>query len=71
MAEAEVLKQMAEDMAVIKEKIVRLEIFIDEIDQDLHKKINPEYAKKLRRIEKEDKTIRFKNIKEFDRHFRV
>ncbi len=33
------------------------------------KNSNPEYVKTLDKIEKEDKTIRFRNIKEFDKHF--
>ncbi len=46
-----------------------MEIPIKEMDSDIHRKLNPEYVKKLNKIEKEDKRIHFRNIEEFDKHF--
>lgn len=46
-----------------------MEITLNEIDSDIHKKLNPEYVKTLDKIEKEDKRIHFRNIEEFDKHF--
>ncbi len=38
---------------------------------NMHKKFNPDYTKKLEKIEKEDKRIHFKRIEEHDRHFKL
>ncbi|KAB2947289.1 MAG: hypothetical protein OIN90_19180 [Candidatus Methanoperedens sp.] len=59
---------MADDMAALKEQMSRLEIVINEIDQDLHMEVNPQYLKKLEKIKKQ-KGIRFNNIEEFDEYF--
>ena len=40
-----------------REKIIQIEITVNEIDSDVHKKINPIYLKKLDKIEKEDKKV--------------
>ena len=53
----------------LKEKIIRMEITINEIDSDVHNKINPEYSQHLNDIEKNDKKVHFKDIDEFDKHF--
>lgn len=42
-----------------------------EIDSDIHRKVNPEYADNLDKIEKEDKRMNFKNMEEFDRYFGI
>jgi hypothetical protein len=68
MAEAELIRRMADDVASLKEQMSRLEIVINEIDQDIHREVNPQYLKKLEKIQKQ-KGIRFKNIEEFDAYF--
>ncbi len=70
MSEIELLKRIADDVTALREKVERIEIIVDEIDQDLHRELNPEYVKKLEKIEKE-KRISFKDIDEFDKHFGV
>ena len=42
---------------------------MNEIDDYIHRKPNPEYAKKLEDIKKHDKRIKFKDTDEFDKHF--
>ncbi len=69
MSDAEILNEIRNDLNFLKEKIISMEITIGEIDSDIHKKLNPEYVKKLDKIEKEDKRIHFRNIEEFDEHF--
>lgn len=71
MSEAEILEEIRNDLSFLKEKIIQMEITINEMDADIHKKFNPEYEKKLKKIEKEDKRIRFRNIEEFDKHFEL
>lgn len=68
MAEAELIRRMADDMATLKEQMSRIEIVINEIDQDLHREVNPQYLKKLDKIKKH-KGIRFKSAEEFDEYF--
>ncbi|MFZ3167319.1 MAG: hypothetical protein WA130_06860 [Candidatus Methanoperedens sp.] len=46
MAEAELIRRMADYMATSKEQMSRLEIVINEIDQDLHREVNLQYLKK-------------------------
>jgi phosphopentomutase len=70
MSEIELLKRIADDVAVLKKKVEKIEILVDGIDQDLHRELNPTYVKKLKKIEKE-KTISFKNMEEFDEHYGV
>ncbi len=69
MSDAEILNEIRNDLNFLKEKIISMEITISEIDSDIHKKLNPEYVKKLDKIEKGDKRIHFRNIEEFDEHF--
>ena len=69
MNEVEILNEIKNDLNFLKEKIIRMEITINEIDSDVHKKLNPEYANELKKIEENDTRIHFTNIKEFDRHF--
>lgn len=69
MSEAEILNEIRNDLNFLKDKIIQIEITVNEIDYDVHKKLNPEYIKKLEKIEKEDKRVHFKDIEEFDRHF--
>lgn len=69
MSEVEMLKEIMIDLNFLKERIVRIEVTVNEIDKDLHSKPNPEYLKKLEQIENEDSKVRFKNMDEFDRQF--
>ena len=71
MSEAEILEEIRNDLSFLKEKIIQMEITINEMDADIHKKFNPDYEKKLKKIEKEDKRIHFRNIEEFDKHFEL
>jgi hypothetical protein len=71
MTETEVLNEIRSHLNFIKEKIIQIEITVNEIDSDVHKKINPIYLEKLDKIEKEDKKIHFKDIEEFDKHFGI
>ncbi|CAG0988841.1 MAG: hypothetical protein OIN86_04005 [Candidatus Methanoperedens sp.] len=71
MTETEVLNEIRNNLNFLREKIIQIEITVNEIDSDVHKKINPIYLKKLDKIEKEDKKVHFKDIEEFDKHFGV
>jgi len=71
MTEAEVLNEIRSNLNFLKEKIIQIEITVNEIDSDVHKNINPIYLKKLDKIEKEDKRVHFKDIDEFDKHFGI
>jgi hypothetical protein len=71
MTEAEVLNEIRSHLNFLREKIIQIEITVNEIDSDVHKKINPIYLKKLDKIEKEDKKVHFKDIEEFDKHFGI
>ena len=69
MSEVEILKHIISDLDFIKEKKILLEITINEIDSDVHKKYNPEYLTELEKIENDDKRTHFGSIDEFDEHF--
>jgi hypothetical protein len=69
MSEAEILNEIRNDLNFLKEKVISMEITINEIDSDIHKEFNLEYVKKLDKIEKKDKRVHFRNIEEFDKHF--
>lgn len=71
MTEAEVLNEIRSHLNFLREKIIQIEITVNEIDSDVHRKINPIYLKKLDKIEKEDKRVHFKDIEEFDKHFGI
>ncbi len=68
MAETELIRRMADDVASLKEQMSRIEIVINEIDQDIHREVNPQYLKKLEKIQTQ-KGIRFKSAEEFDAYF--
>jgi hypothetical protein len=68
MAETELLKRVVDDVSSLKEQMTRIEITINEIDNDIHRELNPEYLKKLEKIQKQ-KGIRFKSSEEFDAYF--
>lgn len=69
MSEAEILNEIRNDLDFLKEKMLQIEITVNEIDSDVHKRVNPEYVKKLENIEKEDRRMHFKKIEDFDRYF--
>ncbi len=69
MSEADTLEEIKDDLNFLKDKIVQIEITVNEIDADVHRVPNQDYLKKLKTIEKEDKRIHFKNIDDFDKHF--
>ncbi|VVB88757.1 Uncharacterised protein [uncultured archaeon] len=68
MVEAELIRKMADDVASLKEQMSRIEIAINEIDQDIHREVNPQYLKKLEKIRKQ-KGVRFNNVEEFEAEF--
>lgn len=68
MAETELIRKMADDVASLKEQMSRIEIAINEIDMDIHKEVNPLYLKKLEKIQKQ-KGIKFKSAEEFEAYF--
>jgi ribosomal protein S13 len=68
MAETELLRRVVDDVSSLKEQMTRIEIVINEIDNDIHRELNPEYLKKLEKIQKQ-KGIRFKSSEEFDAYF--
>ncbi len=68
MAEAELIRRMADDVAALKAQMTRIEITIDEIDQDIHREVNPQYLRKLEKIQKQ-KGVRFKSAEEFEEYF--
>ncbi len=69
MSEAEILKEIRNDLNFLKEKVISMEITINEFESDIHKEPNPEYIKTLDKIEIENIRIHFRNIEEFDKHF--
>ncbi len=68
MAETELIRKMADDVASLKEQMSRIEIVINEIDQDIHREVNPQYLKKLEKVQKQ-KGVRFKSAEEFEVYF--
>ena len=69
MSEVEMLNSIITDLNFLKEKIVKIELTVNEIDSDVHKKANPEYLKELDQIEKWDKRFRLKNMDDFDQRY--
>ncbi len=47
------LSEMKNDLNFLKEKIIRIEITINDFDSDVHNKINPENSQHLNDIEPE------------------
>lgn len=47
-----ILKQIARDMTIVREKVEEMEAELADIASDRHE-VRPEYMEKLRRIEKE------------------
>ncbi|NOQ37669.1 hypothetical protein GQ472_02155 [archaeon] len=69
MSQATTMNDIKNDLDFLKDKILQIEATVNEIDTDIHKTLNPEYIKKLEKIEKEDKRVHFKNIEDFDKRF--
>jgi len=51
MAEAAVMQKISEDLDFLKERIVKIEANVEEINFDIHNDVKPEYLQKLRRID--------------------
>jgi len=69
MSEVEMLNSIITDLNFLKEKIVQIELTVNEIDSDVHRRANPEYLKELDQIEKRDKRMRLKNMDDFDQRY--
>ncbi len=52
MGESATLQKISDDLDFLKEKIVRIENDVEEINLDLHKNVKSEYLKKLKKIDK-------------------
>ena len=63
--ELAVMRQMQSDISFLKEKVKTLEAEVSEIDNDVHREVNPEFLERLETVQKQ-KGIRFNNMKEFD-----
>ncbi len=61
--ETEAIHEMAQNIAVIKEKIGKIEVTLEELDQDFHT-IKPEYLEKLKNISQQKGKI-FEKKEEF------
>ncbi len=64
-SEPAVIRQLQSDVSFLKQRVTMLEAEVSEIDNDVHREINPEFLGRLDKIEKQ-KGIRFNNMKEFD-----
>ncbi len=51
MSETVIDQRIMDDLAFLKEKIIRIELEVSEINDDLHQ-IRPDYLEKLKRIDK-------------------
>ena len=69
MSEVEMLNSIITDLNFLKEKIVQIELTVNEIDSDVHKRANLEYLKDLDQIEKRDTRVRLKNMDDFDQRY--
>ena len=69
MSEVEMLNSIITDLNFLKEKIVQIELTVNEIDSDVHRRANPEYLKELDQIEKLDKRVHLKNIDDINQRF--
>ncbi|MGP8329124.1 MAG: hypothetical protein ACT6FF_02235 [Methanosarcinaceae archaeon] len=71
MSELEMLNSIITDLNFLKEKIVQIELTVNEIDSDVHRRSNPVYLKELDRIENLDQRVHLKNIDDFDQRFEL
>ena len=67
MAESVLLKQVAEDMAFIKKKVLVIEHELKELDSDFHT-VRPSYIKKLEKI-KQGKFFRYSSVDSLRKEF--
>jgi len=51
MAETQLLEKIADDVSFLKDRIIHIEEELNEINNELHE-VRPEYAEKLKRIDK-------------------
>ncbi|NQE52236.1 hypothetical protein C5S29_01485 [ANME-1 cluster archaeon GoMg3.2] len=51
MAETQLLEKIADDVSFLKDRIIRIEEELNEINSELHE-VRPEYMEKLKRIDK-------------------
>lgn len=63
-----ILRRLADDVVSLKEQMTRIEITLNEIDEDIHREINPVYLEKLEKIQKQQ-GIKFTTAEEFDDYF--
>ncbi len=66
MADAAILNKIVKELDFLKNKVTKIEVTLDEIDNDLHE-LSPAYLKRLEKIKKEG-TI---SSKEFEARFGV
>ena len=52
MPEAELLEKIADDIGFLKNKVIEIGEYLEDLDMDLHK-VKPGYIKKLEKIKKE------------------
>ncbi|VVB85545.1 Uncharacterised protein [uncultured archaeon] len=52
MPEAELLEKISADLSFLKNKVIEIEEYLEDIDMDLHH-VKPEYIRKLEEIKKE------------------
>jgi len=57
------LQKISGDLDFLKDRIARIETEVEEINLDLHRKVKPEYADKLKAIDKG----KFLSEKEFEK----
>jgi len=60
-----VMRQMQIDISFLKQRVKTLEAEVSEIDNDVHREVNPEFLERLETVQKQ-KGVKFNNMKEFD-----
>jgi prefoldin subunit 5 len=66
MPKTQILEQIANDVAFLKNQIIEIRVEINEINADLHE-VRPEYKKKIEKILKEGKFENFSSVSELRR----
>ncbi|HLC71076.1 MAG TPA: hypothetical protein VJI32_03660 [Candidatus Nanoarchaeia archaeon] len=51
MIEAAVMHKISKDLDFLKERIIKIEANVEEINFDIHNDVKPEYLQKLKRID--------------------
>ena len=62
-AEATILKQLARDVSFLKERVIQIQIDVNEINSDMHD-VKPTYVEKIKKIDKVGKFKSFSSVKE-------